>query len=398
MKQGIVATILLIGFFSLQLFAQDTIRNKKDGKYYFTVLKDLENTQVEDQYRTSTCWSFSALSFLESELIRMGKGKHELSEMFIVRMAYMEKAERYIRFHGSINFAQGGAFHDIPLVVQKYGIVPKEAYPGLAYGEEKHNHAELEAVLKAVCDAVMKSGQGKLTTSWKKAVERILDAYLGDFPDRFEYRGKEYTPSTFASELGLNMEDYVILGSYTHHPFYSSFIFEVPDNWAMGSVYNVPLSEFMAAVHDGVMGGYSLAWAADVSEKGYSFRNGLAIVPSNPDALKVSGKDAKGFNAPGAVRSGTQFDEPGEELKITQELRQKAFDNYETTDDHGMQIVGLVKDQNGTKYYRIKNSWGTENDCDGYFYASEAYVAYKTLNVMVHKKALSPKLKKSLGL
>ncbi|MCB9245124.1 MAG: aminopeptidase [Flavobacteriales bacterium] len=398
MKQGIVATILLLGFFSAQLIAQDTIRNKKDGKYFFTVVKDLETTQVEDQYRTGTCWSFSALSFLESELMRMRKGKHELSEMYIVRMAYLDKADKYIRYHGSINFGQGGAFHDIPYVVSKYGIVPKEAYPGLSYGEEKHNHSELEAVLKGICDAVLKSGQGKLTSSWKKAVEGVLDAYLGAYPAEFTYQGKSYSPLSFAKSLDLNMDEYVILGSYTHHPFYTSFILEVPDNWAMGSVHNMPLNEFMQAIDDAVMGGYSVAWAADVSEKGFSFRNGLAIVPKDPDALKVSGKDNKHFNQAGAVRTGTQFDSPGEELRIDQEMRQKAFDNFETTDDHGMHIVGIFKDQKGTKYYRVKNSWGTENDCDGYFYASEAYVAYKTLNVMVHKKALSAKSRKNLGL
>jgi len=398
MKQLIVSLFLLVSLFSLQLHAQDTLRNKEGGKYFFEVVKDLDVTQVEDQYRTGTCWSFSALSFIESELIRQGKGKHELSEMYIVRKAYEDKVEKYIRFHGSINFGQGGAFHDIPYVIKKYGILPKEAYKGLNYGEEKHNHSELESVLKAMCDAILKSRQGKLTTSWKAAVSSVLDAYLGTVPEKFEYQGAEYDPMSFAQHLGLKMDDYVTITSFSHHPFHSTFIFEVPDNWMMGEVYNVPLNEMMSSIDNAIMNGYSVAWAADVSEKGFSFRNGLAIVPEDEDNLKVKGKDSKHFNNAGAERSGTQFDEPGEEKKIDQEMRQDAFDNFKTTDDHGMHIVGIVKDQNGTKYYRVKNSWGTENDCDGYFYASEPYVAYKTMNVMVHKDALSKGMRKSLGI
>jgi bleomycin hydrolase len=396
MKQSIVATLLIVGLFSLQLHAQDTLRNKKDGEYYFEKIKDLETTRVENQNRTGTCWSFSALSFIESELIRTGKGKHELSEMYIVRMAYYDKVEKYLRMHGKLNFGQGGAFHDIPYVIKKYGIVPQNIYQGLNYGEEDHNHGELEAVLTGMCDALIKNRQGKLTTSWKEAVAGVLDAYLGKVPETFEYQGVTYTPMSFAKHLGLNMDDYVTLGSFTHHPFYTSFVLEVPDNWIMGSVYNVPLEDLMSEINGSVMGGYSLAWAADVSEKGFSFRNGLAIVPKDEKALTVKGKDNEHFSEAGAEKTGTQFEIPGEEMVITQELRQIAFDNYETTDDHGMHIIGLVKDQKGTKYYRIKNSWGTKNDCDGYFYASTPYVAYKTMNVMVHKDALSKSLKKKL--
>jgi len=349
MKQIVVAITLMCSLFSLQLFAQDTLKNKKDGKYYFEVVKDLEANDVQNQNRTGTCWSFSALSFIESELIRTGQGKHKLSEMYIVRMAYIDKAEKYVRMQGAVNFSQGGAFHDIPYVIKKYGIVPEETYKGLNYGSDKHNHSEMEAMLKAMCDAVIKNRQGNLTTSWKKAIEGVLDAYLGAVPSEFTYEGKTYTPKSFRDKLGLKMEDYVTLTSYTHHDFYESFVLEVADNWIGGSVYNLPLEEFTSEMEHAIMSGYSIAWASDVSEKGFSFNNGLAIVPEDEKALTMSGKDNKHFNDAGAERKGTQFDSPGTEKKITQEMRQEAFDNYSTTDDHGMHLTGIVKDQNGTK-------------------------------------------------
>ncbi|MFY0644917.1 MAG: aminopeptidase [Bacteroidia bacterium] len=383
--------------FHLQLKAQDTLRNKKGGNYLFTVEHDIEANEVQNQNRTGTCWSFSALSFMESELIRMGKGSHKLSEMFIVRMAYMDKAENYVRMHGVSNFGQGGAFHDIPHVIEKYGIMPQEAYQGLNYGSETHNHSEMEAVLKGILDAVIANKQRQLTTSWMKAYNAVLDAYLGELPETFEYQGSNYTAKSFAEHLELDMDDYVVISSFTHHPFYDDFVLEVPDNWVMEEVYNVPLDEMMNAMNHAVSNGYSVAWAADVSEKGFSFKNGLAIVPTDDEALTVKGKDSKHFNDAGADKEGTQFDSPGEEKEITQEMRQEAFDNYLTTDDHGMHFTGLVKDQNGDLYYIVKNSWGTKhNDCDGYFYASMPYVAYKTINFMVHVDALPKDLQKKL--
>lgn len=384
-------------FFQYQLQAQDTLRNKKDGNYLFTVVKDIESLEVQNQNRTGTCWSFSALSFIESEVMRLGKGKHKLSEMYIVRKAYEAKAEKYVRMHGNANFSQGGAFHDIPYVIERYGIVPQEVYQGLNYGLDNHNHSEMEAALKGMLDAVIKNKQGSLTTSWKQAVSYVLDAYLGAVPEEFEYQGKKYTPKSFAESLGLKMSDYVSITSFTHHPFYESFIIEVPDNWVWGSSYNVPLNEFMDIMTSSVKKGYSFAWASDVSEKGFSFRDGLAIVPEDESKLKVKGKDNQHFNDAGAEKEGTQFDSPDKEKTITQEMRQMAYDNFQTTDDHGMHITGIVKDQNGTEYFIVKNSWGTaHNQCDGYFYASYPYVAYKTINIMIHKDAIPKNLQKKL--
>ena len=400
MNKLILVSALLLSslfLFQFQLQAQDTLRNKKGGNYLFTVKKDIEANEVQNQNRTGTCWSFSALSFIESELIRMDKGTHKLSEMYVVRKAYEDKAENYVRMHGTANFSQGGAFHDIPHVIKKYGIMPQEAYKGLNYGLENHNHSEMEAVLKNMLDAVIKNKQGQLTTSWKAAFNAVLDAYLGPVPETFSYQGKEYTPTSFATSLGLNMDDYVVITSFTHHAFYEHFVIEVPDNWIWARAFNVPLDEMMQIQKDAVMNGYSIGWAADVSEKGFSFRDGLAIVPEDESKLKSSGKDNKYFNNAGAKKEGTQFDNPGPEKTITQSMRQEAFDNYLTTDDHGMHFTGIVSDQNGREYFIVKNSWGTDyNDCDGYFYASMPYVALKTINFMVHKDALPKDLRKKL--
>lgn len=391
--------VLSLFVFQYQLLAQDTLRNKKDGNYLFTTVKDNEALDVQNQNRTGTCWSFSALSFIESEIIRNGKGKHKLSEMFVVRKAYEAKAEKYVRMHGNANFSQGGAFHDIPYVIERYGIVPQEVYQGLNYGLDNHNHSEMEAVLKAILDAVIKNSQGSLTTSWKQAVSNVLDAYLGSIPEEFEYQGKKYTAKSFANSLGLEMKDYISISSFTHHPFYETFMIEVPDNWVWGISYNVPLNEMMDIMASSVKKGFSFAWAADVSEKGFSFRDGLAIVPEDESKLSVKGKDNAHFNDAGAKKEGSQFDTPGPEKEITQEMRQLAYDNFQTTDDHGMHITGIVKDQNGKEYFVVKNSWGKgHNQCDGYFYASYPYAAFKTINIMIHKDALPKNLAKKLGL
>ncbi|MFT5055287.1 MAG: bleomycin hydrolase, partial [Oceanospirillaceae bacterium] len=355
--------------FATSAFAQDTIRNREDGEYFFTIVKNLDANPVESQDRTGTCWSFSTLSYLESELLRTGKGKHILSEMYIVRKAYEDKAVNYVRMNGHFNFGAGGAFQDIPYVIKKYGIVPQVEYIGREYGGEKHNHAEMDDILKATMEVVVKNPQKTLTKSWKKAVSGILDAYLGEEPETFTYEGKEYTPASFADELGLNMDDYVSLTSYTHHPFYTKFNLEIPDNWAFGLSYNVPLDDITRVMDHAINTGYTFAWGADVSEKGFSFKNGLAITPVDEETVKVKGKDNKHFSDAGAEKISSAFDEPVEEKWVTQEERQEAFDNYQTTDDHGMHITGLVKDQKGNDYYLVKNSWGLKhNDCDGYFY------------------------------
>lgn len=372
--------------------------DKKPEGYKFTIEKQIKTTSVKNQYKSGTCWSFSTLAFIESELIRMGKGEYDLSDMFCVRHAYADKAEKFVRMHGSINFGGGGAAHDVTDMIRKYGIVPEEAYTGLNYGDTKHDHGEVDAVLKAYIKAIADDNNKKLTTAWLTGFNGILDAYYGKLPENFTYKGKTYTPQSFAKELGINPDDYIEFSSYTHHPFYSKFIIEVPDNWAWGEVINVPMDEMMKVIDNAINNGYTIAWGADVSEKGFSWKNGVAVVPDE-EKPELQGSERDKWEKLTERERAAQlytFDKPVKEKLITQEMRQQAFDNYQTTDDHGMQICGIAKDQNGNKYYIIKNSWSAEGKYEGYFYASEAFVKYKTMDIMIHKDAAPKDIMKKL--
>ena len=387
-KKQIILGLLLI---AVDLLTAQTLSNKKDGNYKFTVVKNLDATAVQDQGQSGTCWSFSSLSFLESELIRMGKPKVNLSEIFIVHTAYGMKAEKYVRMHGAVNFGEGGAFHDVMQVIKLAGLVPQSAYIGFENGEKdvngvkRINHSEMDAVTKNMVETVVKSPHPG--TAWKKAFDATLDSYLGAVPKTFTHEGKQYTPATFRDMLGVNADNYIEISSFSHHPFYSKFVLEVPDNWSSSQVYNLPLNEMIEVLDNALMNGYTVAWGSDVSEKGFSFKNGVAVVPD------VDWTDVKKEKIDSVILS------PRKEMVITQELRQEAFDNYETQDDHGMHIVGLVKDQSGVKYYIVKNSWGVKNnDCDGYFYASEAFVKYKTTSIMIHKDGVKKDITKKLGM
>jgi bleomycin hydrolase len=363
------------------------VRNKKDGNYKFTIVKNLESTAVQNQAKSNTCWSFSSLSFMESELLRMGKPSVNLSEMFVVHHAYSDKADKYVRMHGNTTFAAGGGFHDVLYVMKKYGVVPQSVYNGLPYGEKEINQNEMDNILKAMVDNLVIPKKDNLTEGWPKAIDGTLDAYLGKLPDNFDYNGKQYTPQSFAASLGINYDNYIELTSYTHHPFYTKFALEIPDNWMWDQVYNVPLNEFISIIDNSLTNGYTVAWGADVSDPGFAFKDGIAIVPD------LDWKDIKREKMDSVINT------PGKQKEITQAMRQKAFDNYETTDDHGMHIVGIVNDQNGTKYYIVKNSWGTaRNECGGYFYVSEAYVKYKTTSIMINKESLKKEEAKKLGL
>lgn len=392
-----MAAFTVVFFFLASAQAQET---EKKHAYEFTVKKELPATSVKNQYKSGTCWSFSSASFLESELLRKGKGEYDLSEMFIVYNTYSAKAEQYARWQGNVNFSGGGAFHDALYVMENAGLVPEEAYSGLVIGEENHVHGEMDEVLKAYMDAVIKNSNHKLTPVWLEGFRGILDAYLGIYPETFIFAGTEFTPKTFSESLGLNAADYVEIGSYTHHPFYEEFILEVPDNWMHGKICNVPLDEMMEIIDHALDKGYTVGWGADVSEKGFSWKNGVAIVPAS-DLEDLTGTERERWEKLDKVEREKMmysFEEPVPEKKITQELRQEAFDNYQTTDDHGMHITGYALDQNGVKYYLVKNSWGTTgNDFKGYFYASFPYVAYKTIDIIVYKDAVPKKIREKLG-
>ena len=396
--------ILLAGLlaFTWNVSAQDKEKSSDEEGYHFTTIKELPHTSVKDQYRSGTCWAFSGLSFLESEMLRMGKPKVDLSEMFVVYHCYIDKAIKTVRLHGNLNFGPGGAFHDVTYVLKNYGFVPDEVYKGLNYGEKKHVHGEMDEVLKSIVDAVVENKNKKLSTAWEESVTGTLDAYLGQLPAKFEYDGKSYSPKTFATDYcGLNPDDYVEITSFTHHPFYSKFKLEVPDNWEWSGVYNVPLDEMMKIIDNSLNSGYTVAWAADVSEKGFSTsKKGVAVVPDADEKDMSDAEITKWAKLSDKEKDEELYklDKPGKEKNITQAMRQEAFDDYETTDDHGMHIIGLAKDQNGTIYYKVKNSWGDYNSYDGYFYASKPYVRYKTTCIMVNKNAIPQDIRKKLGL
>ncbi len=378
----------IIIFASITSNAQDSIRlNKKNGGYKFKIEKQINATGVKNQYKSGTCWSYSGLSFFESELIRMGKGEHDLSEMFVVHNTYSKKADKYVRMHGNVNFAAGSVFHDVTNVIRESGIMPNEVYAGNPEYNGKNVHNEMDGVLAAMVAAVIKNPNGRLTDEWKKAYEATLDVYLGEMPSEFEYKEKKYTPKSFSSSLGINPDDYIEITSFTHHPFYSKFALEIPDNWSWDAVYNVPLADLQKILDNAIATNYGVAWASDVSEKYFSFTNGIAYVPEKEyDEMTQAEKDS-------------MFTKPTPELIVTQELRQQSFDNYTTEDDHGMHIIGTARDQDNTKYYLVKNSWGEErNDCKGYFYATENYVLLKTTCIMVHKDAVPKDIAKKMGL
>mgnify|MGYP001065620744 FL=1 len=352
--------------------------------YLFTIKKELPCTPVKNQSSTSTCWCFSGISMLESELLRMGKKPIDLSEMFVVRLTYEKKADMHVRMHGSSNFAGGGEYGDVLTICSEYGLVPDAVYPGLNYGEKVHNHGELDAVLKGYVEKLTE--RSRLTTAWMNGFKGILDAYLGKVPETFTWEGKTYTPASFIKELGINPGDYVTITSFSHHPFYEKFVLEVPDNWAAGLFYNLPIEEMIQVIDYSINNGYTVAWASDVSDRGFSMREGVAVVPE------------KDWNEMTTEEAENVFKAPVKQRVITQEMRQKEFDNFSTTDDHGMHIVGIATDQQGNIYYKVKNSWGETGKYKGFIYVSRPFVMLRTTNIMVNKNGIPPAIAQKLGL
>ncbi|MDR6737456.1 C1 family peptidase [Sphingobacterium sp. 2149] len=378
---------------SFQVQAQDNLinalkanqnDNSKSG-FTFTEVINLGNTSIKNQGSSGTCWSYSGNSFLESEMIRMGKKPVEISQIYTARNTYLDKARTYVRLHGGLSLGEGGQFHDVLNSFRKYGTMPQSAYTGLHYGTTRNNFGEMTSMLDAMLGAVVK---GKtLTPNWEKAYTAAMDSYLGEVPEQFDYNGKSYTPRTFADQvIGINPDDYVGIASVTDHPYYSQFVLLIPDNWSFDRFYNVKMNDLTDIIDNALQKGYTVAWATDVSEKGFSWKNGVAYVPEKP------------FEEMTEQEKSTMFVGPKPELKVTAEERQKAFENWQTTDDHGMHIVGLVKDQNGKEYYIVKNSWGTTNDYHGYLYATKEFVRYKTTSLMLHKDGLTKDLKAKINI
>jgi len=371
------------------LLSQNGIAGDKKSIYQFTIDHEVKRTPVKSQGTTGTCWFFATTSFIESELLRLGKGEFNLSEMFVARHTYPRKAENYIRLHGNATFGEGSLSHDFFNTVRDFGIVPEEVYPGMLIDEKRHNHKEMFTVLKAMLDAVLKANRKQITPRWPAAFEAVLDAYLGEPPENFTYKGKQYTPNSFfQQQINLNLNNYIELTSFNHHPFYERMRLEIPDNWSYHNQYiNIPIDELEQIADHALKNGHSLVWDGDVSEKEYAtLKTGYAIVPEKSLEEKTPEESDQAIAGPVA------------EKEITQQLRQQTFDNFTTTDDHLMHIVGIAHDQNGTKFYLAKDSWDTNGKYKGYIYLSRSYFRLKTVAILINKEALTENLNARLKL
>ena len=369
--------------------------SKTSPDYEFTVVKENPVTSIKNQYRSGTCWCFSALSFLESEILRTTGMETDLSEMFVVGKSYRDRAVKYVRLDGHLNFAAGSSFGDVLHVIDDYGIVPQSAMPGMNYGSALPEQSELDAALKAYVSAIASNPNRKLTTAWLNGFDGIVAAYFGEYPQTFIVDGVEYTPMSYRDFLGIDMDDYVNITSFTHHPFYEQFVIEVPDNWRWDTAYNLPMDEMMDVMFNAVENGYTIAWGSDVSEQGFT-RNGTAVALAEVKATTGSDQE-RWVGKADAAQQEVKAALPAE-VTVTQKMRQEGYDRKTTTDDHGMHIYGLAQDQNGTKYFMVKNSWGESGKYKGIWYASETFVKFKTLNIVVHKDALPKDIKKKLGI
>lgn len=369
-KKKLSLIILIVFSFSIFVSAQG------DG-YQFKKVKDIVVSSVKDQASTGTCWCFATVSFIEAELMRMGKPIYDLSEMYVVKKTYEQKGMDYIRYHGKSNFSQGGQAHDVMNEIIDHGMLPEEVYHGINYGAEEHNHREFSTVMSHFLDGVLKARRP--STAWYPAFTSIMDSYLGEVPEEFTYKGEKYTPISFYESLDFDPSDYVEITSYTHHPDYEKIDLEVPDNWSGDLYYNVPVDELIQIMENSIMKGYTIVWDGDMSDKGFSHKSGVAVVPEDMESKFLEA--------------------PVTEKTITPEYRQQQFNNFKVTDDHLMHLTGLFKDQNGTMYYKTKNSWGPEsNEFGGYLNMSETFVKLHTVAIMVHKDAIPEEIAGKLGL
>ena len=372
------------------------------NKPVFTIVKENPITSVKDQNRSGTCWAYTTLSYFESEILKSTGKTYDLCESFVANKDYMDRAVQVVRYHGDMQFAQGGSAYDVYYVLKNYGICPEDAmpFPGSLYGDSLNNFNEFFSLLEPYVDGIATSKASKISNQWKVGFQGILDAYLGKCPENFTYEGKNYTPKSFASSLGLNMDDYVTITSYTHHPFYSQFVVEVQDNWRNPASYNLPMDEMMQIIDNAVMNGYTVAWGGDVSEPGFT-RDGLAYMIDGKKMQSLQGSDMARWLGLSAAKRRNLIDSLGcnvPEVQATQEMRQERFDNWELTDDHGMLIYGIAKDQNGKEYYMVKNSWGETGKYKGTWYMTKTFIAANTMDYMVNKNAIPANIRKKMGI
>ena len=372
------------------------------NKPVFTIVKENPITSVKDQNRSGTCWAYSTLSYFESEILKSTGKTYDLCESFVANKDYMDRAVQVVRYHGDMQFAQGGSAYDVYYVLKNYGICPEDAmpFPGSLYGDSLNNFNEFFSLLEPYVDGIATSKASKISGQWKVGFQGILDAYLGECPENFTYEGKNYTPKSFMSSLGLNMDDYVTITSYTHHPFYSQFVVEVQDNWRNPASYNLPMDEMMQIIDNAVMNGYTVAWGGDVSEPGFT-RDGLAYMIDGKKMQSLQGSDMARWLGLSAAKRRNLIDSLGcnvPEVQPTQEMRQERFDNWELTDDHGMLIYGIAKDQNGKEYYMVKNSWGEAGKYKGTWYMTKTFIAANTMDYMVNKNAIPANIRKKMGI
>jgi bleomycin hydrolase len=393
----LIATLLMGGNISAQLLQTDSILS-----YVITQKKVVETTAVKNQYRSGTCWAFASISFFEAEILRIKGLRTDLSEMFIVRNAYLDHAEQYVQVMGKTNFSAGAEGWDAVNVISKYGILPDKIYPGLNYGEDKHIHGELDHVLKSTVDAVLENKNKKLSPAWAKAYNGILDAYFGALPEFVAMEDTKMTAKEYASLMGIDMSNYIPITSFLNKPFYTKYVFQSPDNWSAGLVYNLPIEQLVETMKHALDNNYSIAWAADVSDDGFLYNEGIAINPDQ-EQMSLDGLEMARWQKMGAAGRHSKLLEAAEkspvsEKNVTQEIRQRDYMNLQTTDDHLMHINGYATDQDGNLFFLVKNSWGTGNALEGYFYASESYIKMRTMTIMLHKDALSSEMQQKLKL
>ena len=388
--------------FALNVMAEDPKVIIPDSTgFKFTDIKVIPSTAVKDQNKSGTCWCYSTNTFFENEILKKTGKEVHLSEGFVVYHCYLDKAIKYVRLDGRANFAEGGAANDVVYVWNNYGMVPNDVYTGMTYGDKKFNTSELTGILQGFLQQINKRSLKKLTPAWLDAFKAILDSYMGKLPEKFEYEGKTYTPQSFAASLPIKMDDYIGISSYTHHPFYKPFQLEVADNWLWDSYQNVPIDELLDIVYNALDNGYTVAWGADISEQGMKWRKGFAVLPEDKEVPDLTGSDMERWTQlSDKDREEEKWDIKGpvKEMEVTQELRQQMFDNKETTDDHGMVLVGTAKDQEGNRYFKVQNSWDTNQLYNGFFYVSEAFFKAKTLDILVNKAAVPKAIAKKLGI